>query len=96
MCLMVMMGQRMRARGDLSVTCSLDCLMNATRLIALASCLWGTALGGALLEAMRACQMLMVGAACTVSIWVIGMHIAERLRREIVAELLDTHIRHIS
>ena len=70
--------------------------MNAIRTIALASALWGCAVAGAVFQAPLAFHVLFVGAACTVSIWVIGMHIAERLRRELVAELLDTHVRHIS
>lgn len=70
--------------------------MNAIRTIALASCLWGAAIAGAVFQAELAFHVLFVGAACTVSVWVIGMHLAERLRRELVAELLDSHVKHIS
>jgi hypothetical protein len=83
--------------GNLQKGCSLSLGMNATRLIALAAFFWGSAVAAAVVNwSTVKLVIVFVSLASTTSVWIIGIHIADRLRHTLVAELLSGDVRHIS
>jgi hypothetical protein len=61
--------------------------MNAVRVIALASAAWAFALATAIFETRPGVVIFAVGIAATASCWIIAQHVANRLKRELLAEL---------
>ena len=69
--------------------------MNATRVVALSAFFWGSAIAVAVFRARPEVHLLFVALASVMSIWVITLHVCERIKRELLAELRDGDVRHI-
>lgn len=61
--------------------------MNAVRLICLSSAGWAFAIATTVFVRRPSVVILAVGIAATASCWVIAIHVANRLKQELLAEM---------
>lgn len=70
--------------------------MNFVRVVVLASAAWTFAIAACVFEDHGQLVAVAVGVACTASVWVIALHVAQQLKREILRELTGGSLRSVS